>query len=113
MSCYPFSGIFLINALEAAQEQTVTLMISIFSQDEAVIFKITDDGPGVIPVEYKDEIFNTGFSTKINFETGEVSRGIGLGLVKDLVEKRLGGSIELGSGAGKYNFYSKHTKESN
>ena len=93
----------LINALEAAQEQTVTLMISIFSQDEAVIFKITDDGPG-IPVEYKDEIFNTGFSTKINFETGEVSRGIGLGLVKDLVEKRLGGSIELASVPGNTTF---------
>ena len=93
----------LINALEAAQEQTVTLMISIFPQDEAVIFKITDDGPG-IPVEYKDEIFNTGFSTKINFETGEVSRGIGLGLVKDLVEKRLGGSIELASVPGNTTF---------
>ena len=93
----------LINALEAAQEQTVTLMISIFSQDESVIFKITDDGPG-IPVEYKDEIFNTGFSTKINFETGEVSRGIGLGLVKDLVEKRLGGSIELASVPGNTTF---------
>ena len=91
------------DALEAAQEQTVTLMISIFSQDEAVIFKITDDGPG-IPVEYKDEIFNTGFSTKINFETGEVSRGIGLGLVKDLVEKRLGGSIELASVPGNITF---------
>ena len=81
----------LINALEAAQEQTVTLMISIFPQDEAVIFKITDDGPG-IPVEYKDEIFNTGFST------------IGLGLVKDLVEKRLGGSIELASVPGNTTF---------
>ena len=89
--------------MEAAQEQTVTLMISIFPQDEAVIFKITDDGPG-IPVEYKDEIFNTGFSTKINFETGEVSRGIGLGLVKDLVEKRLGGSIELASVPGNTTF---------
>ena len=92
-----------ITDIEAAQEQTVTLMISIFSQDEAVIFKITDDGPG-IPVEYKDEIFNTGFSTKINFETGEVSRGIGLGLVKDLVEKRLGGSIELASVPGNTTF---------
>lgn len=93
----------LINALEAAQNQLVTLTVSVFMQGETVIFTITDDGPG-IPDEYKDEIFNTGFSTKINFETGEVSRGIGLGLVKDLTEKRLGGSIKLSSVPGNTTF---------
>lgn len=93
----------LINALEAAQNQIVNLTASVSLQDEMVIFTITDDGPG-IPDEYKDEIFNTGFSTKINFETGEVSRGIGLGLVKDLVEERLGGSIGLASVPGNTTF---------
>lgn len=93
----------LINALEAAQNQIVNLTASVSLQDEMVIFTITDDGPG-IPDEYKDEIFNTGFSTKINFETGEVSRGIGLGLVKDLVEERLGGSIGLTSVPGNTTF---------
>lgn len=93
----------LINALEAAQKQIVTLIVSVSTQDKTVIFKVTDDGPG-IPDEYKGEIFNTGFSTKINFETGEVSRGIGLGLVKDLTEKRLGGSIKLASVPGNTTF---------
>lgn len=93
----------LINALEAAQKQIVTLIVSVSTQDKTVIFNVTDDGPG-IPDEYKGEIFNTGFSTKINFETGEVSRGIGLGLVKDLTEKRLGGSIKLASVPGNTTF---------
>ena len=38
-----------------------------------------------------------GFSTKINYETGQVSRGLGLSLVKDIVESELGGSISLTS----------------
>ena len=42
-----------------------------------------------------------GFSTKINYETGEVNRGLGLSLVKDFIEFRLGGTIRVTSVPGK------------
>lgn len=93
----------LINALEAAEKDTVTITVSAIRKDKNIVFTITDDGPG-IPDEYKSEVFNTGFSTKINYTTGEVSRGLGLGLVKDLVEDRLGGSIDLDSRPGNTTF---------
>lgn len=70
---------------------------------KAVIFKITDDGPG-IPVEYKMRFLIPVSQPKLILKPGEVSRGIGLGLVKDLVEKRLGGSIELASVPGNTTF---------
>ena len=51
---------------------------------------------GIAP-EYLPTIFEPGFSTKINFETGKVSRGLGLSLVKDIVEEELGGVISVKS----------------
>ena len=48
-----------------------------------------------------EQIFEPGFSTKINYETGEVNRGLGLSLVKDFIELRLGGTIRVTSVPGK------------
>ena len=59
----------------------------------AYLIDIRDNGPG-IPAELRDQIFNPGFSTRINYETGVISRGLGLPVVQDLAQ-RLGGSIEL------------------
>ena len=36
-----------------------------------------------------------GFSTKINYETGQVSRGLGLSLVKDIVEYAHGRGMKI------------------
>lgn len=93
----------LINALEASEKKMANIVITVSAKDQIASFKVMDDGPG-IPDEYKNEIFHTGFSTKINFETGEVSRGLGLGLVKDIVEDRLGGTIALASVPGNTTF---------
>ena len=56
--------------------------------------------PGIDP-EDMEQIFEPGFSTKINYETGEVNRGLGLSLVKDFIELRLGGTIRVTSVPGK------------
>ncbi|MEW8954920.1 ATP-binding protein [Clostridium sp.] len=63
-------------------------------------FEIKDNGEGM-DKEDKEYVFNPGFSTKINFETGDVNRGLGLSIVKDIVENKLNGFIKFTSTKGK------------
>ncbi|MGN0514022.1 MAG: ATP-binding protein [Lachnospiraceae bacterium] len=97
-----FRNLF-INALEAAKDSVVKIEVTQSLENDSYIFDVTDSGPG-IPKEYIDEVFKTGFSTKINYTTGEVNRGLGLNLVQDLVEEELKGSITLTSVPGHTNF---------
>lgn len=60
--------------------------------NDRYIFTVRDNGIGIDENEI-DEIFSPGFSTKINYETGEVSRGLGLTIVKKIVEEELKGEI--------------------
>ena len=48
-----------------------------------------------------NKFLNRVFPLKINYETGEVNRGLGLSLVKDFIELRLGGTIRVTSVPGK------------
>lgn len=91
------------NAIEAAAESCVTILVSQTSDSDFCTFEVTDQGPG-IKEEYINEVFHPGFSTKINFTTGEVNRGLGLNLVQDLVENQLNGKIDLTSRPGKTTF---------
>ena len=97
-----FRNLF-INALEAATASFVRIEVAQSQVDGFYVFDVTDAGPG-IPEEYLEEVFKTGFSTKINYTTGEVNRGLGLNLVQDLVEEELKGSISLTSVPGKTTF---------
>ncbi|MGI6206462.1 MAG: sensor histidine kinase [Anaerovoracaceae bacterium] len=95
---YMFLSVFhnlIANAAEACTGQRCSVIISEHSEDDSYVFSVRDNGPGV-PDKYRDEIFEPRFSTKINYDTGEVSRGLGLNIVKDIVENDLGGSISLG-----------------
>lgn len=83
----------LNNALDAT-ENKVYIKFILENQENDIILYITDNGNG-ISKEYMDYIFNPGFSTKINYSTGEVKRGLGLSLVRDLVEKELSGKISV------------------
>lgn len=62
-----------------------------------VALSVTDHGKG-IPAENLEEIFSPGFSTKINYKTGEISRGLGLSLVRDIAVNALHGGVSAGSG---------------
>ncbi|MBF4692740.1 sensor histidine kinase [Fusibacter ferrireducens] len=62
-------------------------------------FVITDDGKGM-SLEMQNYIFNPGYSTKYDDETGNSNRGIGLSLVKDIVENVFNGNIEVESKVG-------------
>jgi len=87
----------IANSVEASAADDVKVLIR---QEPAgsgfLAISVSDFGPG-IPAADLSDIFNAGFSTKINYETGAVSRGLGLTIVKDIVEKELGGSITVRS----------------
>jgi two-component system sensor histidine kinase YcbA len=98
----------LINALEAAQEQSITergertftIGIRQWTQPQRLGFQVWDDCGG-IPVEDLKNLFVPGFSTKINYETGAIQRGLGLSIVKDLVEQQLLGTLTVESRDGR------------
>lgn len=75
-------------------------------------FTISDNGTG-IDEEGLNHIFSPGFSTKINYSTGEINRGLGLSIVKYIVEEQLNGNISASSKKGEgTDFYISIPKES-
>lgn len=58
--------------------------------------EIKDNGPG-IPEDELEYIFVPGYSTKFDEDTGDINRGVGLTLAKDLIEDQFHGSIEVDS----------------
>ena len=92
------------NAVEANLDDNIVLDFVQKEQNGQYLFEITDNGPG-IPGENLAQIFNPGFSTKINFQTGEISRGLGLNLVEDIVRNQFHGTIQVDSKPGKTTFY--------
>ena len=93
----------LTNALEALEEGKANLELSVEKIGENVCFKVKDNCGG-IDEDYIGAIFTPGFSTKFNEKTGEINRGLGLALVKDMVQKELRGKISVKSEEGKTEF---------
>ncbi|WP_432408130.1 ATP-binding protein [Wukongibacter sp. M2B1] len=91
----------IMNAFEAFDPNKKHSKISLVHKnlDKEHLFKIIDNGNG-IDKEDMEFIFSPGFSTKINYETGEINRGLGLSLVKDIVENHLKGYIKMESVSG-------------
>ena len=91
----------LNNAVEAAPaDRPAHIGLRAWAENGAVLFTVEDDCGG-IPPQRMGQIFTPGFSSKINRRTGEINRGLGLSIVKDLVEESLGGTVEAQSSDGK------------
>lgn len=89
-----------INAVEAmAEENGGKIEISARSEGGDCLIEVTDTGPG-ISEDILDCIFDPGFSTKFNPQTGEMSTGIGLAHVKNIVENYYRGRISVRPGRG-------------
>ncbi|WP_297428759.1 ATP-binding protein [Clostridium sp.] len=86
----------VINAIEACNDKN-TISVTGKVLEKALLLKVSDDGTG-IDEEVLPYIFNIGFSTKFDKNTGAMSSGIGLCHVKNLLED-LGGTIEVKSNA--------------
>ena len=104
-----FHNIFS-NALEASEKPDPSIELTQAEDNMNYIFAITDNGPGIQP-DFQNQIFEPGFSTKINFDTGAINRGLGLNIVKDIVEQELNGEISLTSVPGKTTFMIHIPKE--
>ncbi len=64
--------------------------------DDSVVFTVWDNGGGIKEKHVK-HIFDPGFSTKFSVTTGNISRGLGLTLVRDIIQERFNGVIEVES----------------
>lgn len=89
----------LDNAVEAARGGCVTIAFSLRRVGDNFVFTVGDTA-GPIPAERLPHIFEPGFSTKINYATGQVGRGVGLCLVRDLAEE-LGGAVTVETAVGR------------
>lgn len=86
------------NAVEAIQSATGrgTVLIEERVEGDTLYLTVSDDGPGIRPRALQN-LFQMGYSTKFNPETGNINRGVGLPAVKSMVEE-LGGTVEVESG---------------
>ncbi|QSX06363.1 ATP-binding protein [Sedimentibacter sp. zth1] len=96
----------LNNAVEAYKNEDNYIKISfaLYKTQLWYVFYISNYA-NKISEEHLDQLFEPGFSTKINYSTGIVNRGLGLCLVKDLVENKLQGKINVKSTELKTTFY--------
>ncbi|WP_328305465.1 sensor histidine kinase [Actinomycetospora sp. NBC_00405] len=93
-------GNLLDNALDAALESAHdgrgggVVELDLHVEDGAVVVRVADDGPGLADAE---AAFTPGWSTKHAEEGRRDGRGLGLALVRRVVDRR-GGSVEVGAG---------------
>ena len=88
------------NAVEAIQSGSGkgTVRAEIRPEGEQLVLTVRDDGPGIPPRAMRS-LFQVGYSTKFDPETGNIGRGVGLSAVKFLVDE-LGGTIQVDSQPG-------------
>ena len=91
-------GNLVNNAIESMEKTNKDGYVKIrhFKKDHYHIFNISDNGKG-INSQNLGYIYSPGFSTKFNYNTGDVYRGIGLTHVKTLVNNHFNGTIEVTS----------------
>lgn len=98
---YELMNIFknlVTNAIEAIESEETgdTITIEQALVGDEYIFVVKDNGPG-ISKRHLPNIFKMGYSTKFDYETGNIYRGVGLCGVKATVEENFGGTISVNS----------------
>ena len=88
------------NAVEAIQSgrSSGTVRVETGVEGEEFLLTVSDDGPGIPPRAIK-MLFQVGYSTKFNADTGDMNRGVGLPAVQYIIEE-LGGTIQVDSQLG-------------
>lgn len=95
----------VVNAIEACGGNGHgRIELNISQEGELVHMKVRDNGNGIKSAD-AEFIFNPGFSTKYNPSSGDMNRGLGLTLVRELIEQHFGGSIALESVFGAYTLF--------
>ncbi len=88
------------NAIEASQNALhAYIELRVDEVEDHIHFMVTDNGEGM-DNDLMNYVFNPGFSTKFDEGTGDICRGIGLTLVKSLVQDTFGGTVAVDSVVG-------------
>ena len=92
------------NAIEAIESGKKPGQVRILEKKEngVYIFQVEDNGPG-ISERHLPNIFEMGYSTKFDYKTGNIYRGVGLWGVRNTVEEQFKGTIQRGFTAWKGN----------
>lgn len=77
-----------------------TIYIKSQMDGNSILMEVRDTGEGINP-DKLELIFNTGYTTKYNKETGEMSTGLGLSHIKNIMDEYYGGTVEVDSEKGK------------
>jgi two-component system sensor histidine kinase YcbA len=85
-----------VDALADVKNPTIRLSAYQFTGKDALVLTVEDNGKGISEDE-RPYIFDPGYSTKFNTTTGDIFRGLGLSIVRHLVEEKFRGSIVLES----------------
>ncbi len=90
------------NAIEAIEsdERKGSIYIQQRREGSDYLFLVSDDGPGISP-KHLPNIFKMGYSTKFDYKTGNIFRGVGLYGVRSTVEEQFHGTISVKSVKGK------------
>lgn len=88
----------IMNSMDAMMDMDHDKKISVkhYLKDDEHIFIVKDNGPGIGEKDLS-RVFSPGFSTKINYDTGEINRGLGLSIVENIVIEKLKGRVEIES----------------
>lgn len=86
-------GNLLVNAMEAFESKGQVL-IELMATEGRVMIKVADNGPGMAE-DQLSLIFNPGYSTKYDKQTGKMSTGMGLSQVEYLVNNVLKGEVKV------------------
>lgn len=88
----------IMNSMDAFKEEEndKKIFVKHYLKGDDHLFTVEDNGVGIKDKDL-ERIFSPGFSTKINYNTGEINRGLGLSIVENIVEKNLKGKIEVES----------------
>lgn len=89
------------NSLESMQDanRKNSIRLRISDPEDKILIVVSDTGSGIKEKDV-DLIFEPGFSTKFNEETGDIFRGLGLTLVRDIVTSQFNGNIVVKSTLG-------------
>lgn len=81
----------IMNSIDAIESRGTIKFIH-YIEEQNHIFIVTDNGCGI---EGEDliHIFSPGYSTKIDYITGQVNRGLGLSLIQNIVSDNLKGDV--------------------
>lgn len=90
-----------LEAIEASGKDRGKITVDQWMQNNTYFFTITDTGCGIKEQDQK-RIFQMGFSTKFDYKTGNIYRGVGLSGVKMTLEEQLGGTVTVQSSLGEY-----------